>query len=168
MLFMNFQLHTVHQERAGWLAGWREEGPFNSTRCIRNGYYAWVKYLDLPTFNSTRCIRNCLRVGIFRRFRVLSTPHGALGTSPYTYRRVMEFTFNSTRCIRNNCLRRISNTCLKLSTPHGALGTEKLKHALRKLLGFQLHTVHQEHNAFVEYVNVLPAFQLHTVHQEHL
>ena len=54
-----FQLHTVHQERLE--ANWKpvRQGPFNSTRCIRN--------LGLKATNG--------------QGSALSTPHGALGTS---------------------------------------------------------------------------------------
>ena len=76
---MNFQLHTVHQEH----------------------YIEDFKIMEFAAFNSTRCIRNPKGDACSRCLSLLSTPHGALGTSLEEVDEFMHLAFNSTRCIRN-------------------------------------------------------------------
>ncbi len=73
------------------------------------------------SFNSTRCIRNSPIKSVSAGLIVLSTPHGALGT---------------TGEVRGGL--KSGN----LSTPHGALGTFLPNPVVLGIVSFQLHTVH--------------------------
>ena len=74
---------------------------FNSTRCIRNKRHLFSHNRPTTPFNSTRCIRNPQKADKHKCVALLSTPHGALGTSMKATPPVFDASFNSTRCIRN-------------------------------------------------------------------
>ncbi len=100
--------------------------------------------------------------------KLLSTPHGALGTLSQSRR------YHPIRCLSTphgtlgtSKLGGLMQTIpTQLSTPHGTLGTHSSRERMGGPQSFQLHTVHQELTNHMDQLKSINIFQLHTVHQE--
>ena len=125
---------------------------------------------DGMAFNSTRYIRNEQQSLSGGAEKMLSTPHGTLGTKKLVWATIRQSTpinfqlhtvhqelvrlvngklkpvaFNSTRYIRNANYYVVElQRSFRLSTPHGTLGTGTEYISNCNSAVFQLHTVHQE------------------------
>ena len=149
-LYINFQLHTVHQEREKGLLSDRTQAGFQlhtvhqePLRERQGGQGFWELSTPHGALGTKANRITSSNIGVFQLHTVhqepttnnkygtttpiyLSTPHGALGTvKGEPIGKLTLKAFNSTRCIRNQIIKK--NYFLFFSNIY-----------------FQLHTVHQE------------------------